>query len=107
MNVLMAPVYECLFQKRLPGVLPEMKNLLQLSLERRVGDWLLSEDSTMVRVYVVTYQPYVLPVFLTLRRFSLELIRQRLTTKDEHFLSFRKLTKIKFPWTVGPFTVKN
>ena len=41
MNALMAPVYEALFQKRLPRVLPEMKSLLQSSTERRVGDWFL------------------------------------------------------------------
>ena len=38
MNFLMAPVYEVLFQRRLPRVLLEMKKLLQLSPERRVGD---------------------------------------------------------------------
>ena len=42
MNSLMAPVYEFLFQKWLPRVLPEMKIMLQSSPERRVGDWFLS-----------------------------------------------------------------
>ena len=38
LNILMAPMYEVLLQQRLPRVLPAMKNLLQFSLERRVGD---------------------------------------------------------------------
>ena len=83
-----------------------MKTLLQLSPERRVGDWFLSEYSTVIRVCGFTHQPYVLLMFLKLRMFTLEVIRKRLTTKDEHFISFRKLTDIKFPWTVFPFTVK-
>ena len=86
MNILMAPVYEVLFQNRLPKVLPKMKSMLQLSPERRIGDWFLSEDHTVIRVYRFTNQPYVLPEFLTLRMFSLDLIRQRLTVEDEHFL---------------------
>ena len=42
MNVLMDLVYKVVFQKRLPGVLPEMNSLLQPSPERRVGNWFLS-----------------------------------------------------------------
>ena len=107
MNFLMAPVYEVLFQKRMPRVLLEMKKLLQLSPKRRVGDWFLSKENTMIRVYGFTHRPYVLLVFLTLRMFALDLIRKRLTTEDEHFLSFRNLVDIKFPWVDGPFTIKN
>ena len=106
MNTLMAPVYEVLFQKRLPRVLPEMKIMLQLSPKIRVGDWFLSEYNTVISVYRFTHQPYVLPAFLTLSMFSLELIRKRLTAKNEKFISFRKHAYIKFPWVVGPFTVK-
>ena len=54
MNVLIAPIYKVLFQKRMPRVLPEMKILLQLSPERRVGDWFLSEDNTVIRVHRFT-----------------------------------------------------
>ena len=34
-------------------------------------------------------------------------MRQRLVTKNEHFISARKHADIKFPWEVGPFTIKN
>ena len=81
--------------------------MLQLSLEIRFGDWFLSEDNTMIRVYGFTRQPYVLPTFFMLRMFALELIRKWLTIENEHFISFRKHANIKFPWAVGPFTVKN
>ena len=27
--------------------------------------------------------------------------------ENEHFLSFKKSYEIKFPWDVGPFTIKN
>ena len=54
MNFLMDLVYEVLFQKRLPRVLPEMNSLLRLSPEIRVGNWFLLEDNMMIRVYRFT-----------------------------------------------------
>ena len=38
MNFLMALVYNVFFQERLPRVLPEMKETLHFSPERRIGD---------------------------------------------------------------------
>ena len=38
MNFLMSEVYNAIFQKKLPRVLPEMKNILQLFTEKRIGD---------------------------------------------------------------------
>ena len=48
MNFLMAEEYNVLFQNRLPRVLPEMKEMLQFSLEIRIGDWFLSECGTII-----------------------------------------------------------
>ena len=66
-----------------------MKRLLQLYSERRVGDRFLFEDNTVIMVYRFTHQQYVLPAFLTLRMFALELIKKRLIAEDEHVISFR------------------
>ena len=84
-----------------------MKELLQLSPERRVGDWFLSEHNNVIRVYGFSYQPYVPPTFLSMRVFALELIRQRLIVEYEHFLSYKKPSGINYPWTVGPLTIKS
>ena len=88
MNFLMELVYNVLFQEKLSRVLPEMKELLQLSHERRVGDWFLSKHNILIRVYGFSHQPHVLPAFLTVRVFALELNRKRLIVEDEHFLSY-------------------
>ena len=95
MNFIMAPVYNVFFQERLPRVLPEMKETLQFSLERRIGDWFLSEHGTVIKVYGFVHQPYILPAFLNMRVFALELIRKNLIVEDEHFLSFKKISEIK------------
>ena len=56
MNVLKTLVYEFLFQKRLPRVLPEVKILLLSSLERILRDWFLSEDNTGLLASHMSYR---------------------------------------------------
>ena len=55
----------------------------------------------------VAHQTYVLLAFLTPRIFLLELIRKNLIVENEHFIKFKKSSKIKFPWVVGPFITKS
>ena len=38
MNQMMAEIYEVFFQERLPRVFPEMRQMLQLSKGKRIGD---------------------------------------------------------------------
>ena len=84
-----------------------MNETLQSYPDKRIGNWFLSYKSTITRLYKFVYQPYGLHVFLNLRVFSLEMIRQRLIVENEHFLSFRKSSNINFPWSIGPFVIKN
>ena len=90
MNQLMAEIYEVLFQERLPRVLPKMRQMLQLSKSKMIGDWFLSDFGTTIRLYGFVHPSYILPTFLTPKIFYLELIRQKIMVKEEHFLSFKK-----------------
>ena len=103
----MSEMYKMLFDEELPHVLEEMKSLMQSSPEDRVGDWFLHKDSTVLRVYGFTGQPYKLPAFLTPRIFALEFMRQRLQSEEEHFGAFKKSSNIKFPLKVGSFIFKS
>ena len=38
MNILMAEIYNLFFQERFPKVFPEMRQILQLSPSKRMGD---------------------------------------------------------------------
>ena len=102
----MSKVYKLFFQQNLRKVLPIMKYMLQFSLEKRIRDWFLLEEGTVIRVYGFVYQPYILPPFLTPKIFSLELIRKNLIMENEQFINFKKSYEIKFPWVVGPFIIK-
>ena len=42
MNSLMAEIYHIFFQERLPKVFPEMKEMIQLSPSKMIGDWFLT-----------------------------------------------------------------
>ena len=105
-NLLMSKVYKILFQNKFPRVLPQMQRALQFALDRKIWDWFLLEEHTIIRVYDFTHEPYILPPFLTPRFFALEFIRQKLIVENEHFISFKKASEIKFPWVVGPFIIE-
>ena len=107
MNQLMADIYEVFFQERLPRVLPELRQMLQLSKCRRIGDWFLSYFGTTIILYGFVHSPHILPAFLTPRIFYLELIQQKLMVEEEHFLNFKKCSNLVFPWILGPYTVRN
>ena len=93
----MAEVYKVFFQNKLHSVLPIMKESLQFSPDKRIGDWFLLEEHTIIRVYGFTHEPYILPAFLTPIIFPLDLIRKKLIVENEHFINFRKASEIKFP----------
>ena len=67
----------------------------------------MSEYGTVIRLYGFTQSPYMLPSFLNPRVFSMEFIRQKLIIEMEHLLKYKNSTDIKYPWAVGPFTIKD
>ena len=79
MNFLMSEIYNAIFQKRFPRVLPEMRTILQFSTDSRIGDWFLFENRTVIKLYGFTHPPYnMFPTLLTPRFFSMEFIRKKL-----------------------------
>jgi hypothetical protein len=105
-NKIMSRVYSLIFSTSLPRVLEEMKIYLQPNPENRVGDWVMFMHSTVIWVYGYQEAPYLLPVFLTPKIFSLEFIRQRIISETKHFLKMHKASNLKFPFIIGPFVVK-
>ena len=60
-----------IFNPKVSRISKELKEVLNPEL---VGDWFLSQDHSMIRVFGFTGSPYILPGFLTLSIFSLELM---------------------------------
>jgi hypothetical protein len=61
--------------------------------------------SKVIWVYGCHKSPYLLPIFLTPRIFSLEFTRKRIIFEIENFLKFHKASNLKF--LIGPFIVKS
>jgi hypothetical protein len=106
-NKAMSRVYSLIFNTSLPRILGDMRCYLQRNPENRVGDWVLFMHSTVIWVYGFHESPYLLPIFLTPRIFSLEFIRQRIISETDHFLNLHKSSNLKFPFIIGPFIVKS
>ena len=107
MNFTMAVIYRMMFQNKMPKVFLEMEQMLQFDPHRKVGDWFLLKEHTIIRVYGFVHEPYILPAFLTTRIFSLYFITRKLTVENELFINFKKAFEIKFPLKVVPFIIKN
>jgi hypothetical protein len=101
----MSKSYQIIHNEIPPRIFPECKKLLQLSLDKRVGDWYIFENYTEIRIYGSELRPFLLPIFLTPRIFALEYIRQRLNSDDIHFVSRKYKANFKLKKEVGPFIV--
>jgi hypothetical protein len=77
-NKVMSKVYSLIFNTNLPRVLDDMRRYLQPNPENKVGDWVLFMHSTVIWVYGCHESPYLLPIFMTPKIFSLEFIMQRI-----------------------------
>jgi hypothetical protein len=62
--------------------------------------------STVIWVYGCQESPYLLPIFLTPKVFSLEFIKQRIISETKHFLKLHKASNLEFLFFIGPFVVK-
>ena len=58
-----------------PRVNSDMKKILQLSKQYRVGDWYLYKNHTEIRIYGCELCPFKLPKYVPMRLFALEYFR--------------------------------
>ena len=106
-DTIMLEFYKIIFNVELPRVLEGMKFMLQFTLDTRTGNSFLYKDHTIIRFYGFIDALYILPSFLTQRFFSLEFVRHKLHSKNEHFPSFRNSYHVKFSFKIEPFIIKN
>ena len=78
-----------------PRISQEIKRVLQLAKNNKVGDWYLYQNHTEIRIYGCQLAPYKLPKYLSMRIFSLEYFRQIINSDEVHFLSSMKKTQFK------------
>lgn len=86
-----------------PKISDEIKRVLQLSKNCRIGYWYLYQDHTQIRIYGCHLTPYKLPKYLPMRIFALEQIRRIINLDDVNFLSARKQIQFKIKNQLGLF----
>lgn len=86
-----------------PRISTEIKRVLQLAKNSRVGDWYLYPNHTEIRIYGYELPPYKLPKYLPMRLFSLEYFRKMIGVDEVQLLASRKKTQFKMKNQMGPF----
>lgn len=83
---------------------PEIKRILHLSEQTKIGDWYLYQDYTNIRVYGCELLPYKSPKFVPIRIFALEYVRKMINMDEMHFVSTKKKSEFKIKTQAGHFS---
>lgn len=89
------PVVNMLTSSYQPRINDEIKRVLQLAKNSRVGDWYLYQDHIEIRIYRCQLTPYRLPKYLPMRIFASEYFRQIINSDEVNFKSARNKTQFK------------
>ena len=90
----------------IPRISTEIRRILHLIEQAKIGDWYLYQNYTEIRIYGCELPPYMLPVFVPTRIFALEYIRQIMNMHDLYFVSRKQKTQFTLKAQIGPFIVK-
>ena len=74
-NEFASRVYFLIFEVNYPRVPQHFQMYLHPQTENQIGDWFLSQDYAILRIYGFEEQPYRHPSFLKPRIFSLEVLQ--------------------------------
>jgi len=103
----MSKVYALFQEQGPPRIYPEIKKLLHEYFETKLGYLFMFKDYTEIRLYGSEFKPFKLPIFPTIRIFSLEFIRKSLNVDEVHFIPRKKKTNFKPKKEVGNFILYN
>jgi len=86
-----------------PRISPEIKKVLQISKQTKVGDWYLYQNHTKIKIYGCLLAPYKLPRYLPMRFFALEYYRKIINADEVNFVNANKKANFKIKDQLGPF----
>ena len=106
-DLFIKPAMSLLNKAEPPRINEDIKIILQLSKNCKVGDCYLYENHTEIKVYGALLAPYKIPKFLTTRIFALEYLRQILNANAVNFIASKKKAQFKLKNQIGPFIVNS
>lgn len=83
----------------------DMKKILQLFKQYRIGDWYLYQNYTEIKMYGCQLCPFKLPKYVPMRLFALEYFRQLINVDLFHFCSTKKKAQLRIKNQLGPFVI--
>ena len=86
-----------------PRLSNEIKKILQLSKQYRIGDWYLYQNHIEIRVYGCELCPFKLSKYVPLRLFALDYFRQMINSDIVHLCNARKKAQLRIKSQLGPF----
>jgi len=86
-----------------PKISSNIRRILQLSKQHKVGDWYLYQNHTKIRIYGYKLAPYKLPRYLPMRLSSLEYYRKIANSDEVHFVKSKKKSQLIIKDQLGPF----
>jgi len=86
-----------------PRISPEIKRVLQLSKQSKVGDWYLYQNHTETKIYGCMLAPYKLPRYLPMRLIALEYYRKIINVDEVNFVNGKKKANFNIKDQLGPF----
>jgi len=78
-----------------PRITGDMKKIMHLSKQYRIGDWYLYQNHIEIRMYGCEIFPFKLPKYVPMRLFALEYFRQIINADLIHFCSTKKKAKLR------------
>ena len=101
------PVTTMLLGSPPPRISANVRRVLHLSKQYRVGDWYLYQNHTEIRIYGCELAPYKLPKYLPMRLFALEYYKQMFISNEVHFFKSKKKAHLRIKDQLGPFICNN
>lgn len=86
-----------------PRINGDIKRILQLSKQYRIGDWYLYENHTEIRIYGCELCPFKLPKYVPMRLFALEYFKQMIHIDQVHFCKAKKKAQLRIKNQLGPY----
>jgi len=86
-----------------PRIGLDIKRILELSKQSKVGDWYFYQNHTETRIYGCELAPYKLPKYLPMSLFALEYYRQKINSDEVHFIKAKKKAQLRIKDQLGPF----
>lgn len=89
-----------------PRLSSDMRKILQLSKQHKIGDQYLYHNHTEIIIYGCELCPYKLTKYVPMRLFALQYFMQLINANLTHFYNVKKKAQLRIRNLLGPFIIK-